>query len=130
MTGHTLFGVKVHVFKRPNSRFWQCSSYLAEKNRRASTKQESLQFPKEFAEDWYLTLRDRNRSVELVSEKTFNQAAAVFEREYVVITEGQRSPRWVEGHKARLRVHPIPFFGNMASRRSPPARCRSTASTG
>jgi len=30
-----------------------------------------------------------------------------------VITQGHRSPRWVEGHKARLRIHLIPFFGEM-----------------
>lgn len=113
MADHTIFGGKVHIYKRRNSRFWQCSSYLAGRNRRTSTKQESLQAAKEFAEDWYLTLRDKNRQGELISEKTFKQAAAVFESEYEVITEGQRSPRWVEGHKARLRLHLIPFFGNM-----------------
>jgi len=113
MATHTILGGKVHVYKRPNSRFWQCATYLAGRNRRTSTKQESLQLAKEFAEDWYLTLRDKNRQGELVSETTFKQAAAAFEREYEVITEGQRSPRWVEGHKARLRLHLIPFFGNM-----------------
>tara|TARA_B100000965_G_scaffold337317_2_gene304065 strand:+ start:1105 stop:2421 length:1317 start_codon:yes stop_codon:yes gene_type:complete len=113
MTTHTILGGKVHVYKRENSRFWQCSSYLAGRNRRTSTKQESLALAKEFAEDWYLTLRDKNRQGELLSEETFKQAAAQFEREYEVITEGQRSPKWVEGHKARLRLHLIPFFGHM-----------------
>ena len=109
MTTHQILGGKVHVYKRENSRFWQCSSYLAGRNRRVSTKQESLSLAKEFAEDWYLTLRDKNRQGELISEKTFKQAAAQFEREYEIITEGQRSPRWVEGHKARLRLHLVPL---------------------
>ncbi len=113
MATHTIFGGKVHLYKRPNSSFWQCSTYLAGRNRRVSTKHESLELAKEFAEDWYLTLRDKNRSGDLISEKTFRQAAAVFEREYEIITEGQRSPRWVEGHKARLRLHLIPFFGSL-----------------
>jgi len=113
MATHTIFGGKVHLYKRPNSRFWQCSTYLAGRNRRESTKQESLQLAKEFAEDWYLTLRDKSRQGELLSEKTFKQAADQFEREYEIITEGQRSPRWVEGYKARLRIHLVPFFGNM-----------------
>lgn len=113
MTTHTILGGKVHIYKRPNSRLWQCSTYLAGRNRRTSTRQESLQLAKEFAEDWYLTLRDKNRHGELPDEKTFRQAAAVFEREYEIITGGQRSPRWVEGHKARLRLHLIPFFGPM-----------------
>ena len=111
MATHTIFGGKVHVYKRENSRFWQCSTYLDGRNRRTTTKQESLQQAKEFAEDWYLTLRDKSRSGELLNEKTFKQAATVFEREYEIITEGHRSARWVEGHKARLRLHLIPFFG-------------------
>jgi hypothetical protein len=39
---HTILGGKVHVYKRPNSCLWQCSSYFAGKNRRTSTKEESL----------------------------------------------------------------------------------------
>ena len=30
----TLMGGKLHVYKRDNSRFWQCSAYLSGKNRR------------------------------------------------------------------------------------------------
>ena len=107
----TILGDKVHVYNRENSRFWQCSTYLAGRNRRTSTKQESLALAKEFAEDWYLTLRDKNRTGELLNEKTFKQAAELFEREYEIIIEGHRSPRWVEGHKARLRLHLLPSFG-------------------
>ena len=111
MATHTIFGGKVHLYKRENSSYWQCSTYLSGRNRRTTTKQESLNLAKEFAEDWYLTLRDKNRSGELINEKTFRQAATLFEQEYEIITEGQRSPRWVEGHKARLRLHLLPFFG-------------------
>ena len=46
-------------------------------------------------------------------EKTFKEAAAVFEREYEVITEGQRSPAYVRGHKDRIRLHLNPYFGSM-----------------
>jgi hypothetical protein len=35
-TTHTILGGKVHVYKRPNSRFWQCSSYLGGRNQRVS----------------------------------------------------------------------------------------------
>jgi hypothetical protein len=51
---HIILGGKVHVYKRPNSSLWQCSSYFAGKNRRTSTKEESLSKAKEIAEDWYL----------------------------------------------------------------------------
>jgi hypothetical protein len=39
---HELMGGKLHIYKRENSRFWQCSTYLAGMNRRMTTKEESL----------------------------------------------------------------------------------------
>jgi integrase len=111
---HSILGGKVHVYKRDdNSRYWQCSSYLGGKNRRTSTKEESLSKAKDHAEDWYLELRGKLRSGEIITEKTFREAAAQFEREYEIITEGQRNPMYVDGHKRRLRVHLVPFLGNM-----------------
>ena len=104
-------GGKLHVYKRPGSRFWQCSAYEAGKNRRASTKEESLAQAKQVAEDWYLNLRGKLRTGGVTAEKTFKEAAARFEREYEIITEGQRSPQYVQYQKDRLRVHLIPFFG-------------------
>ncbi|HEV8449482.1 MAG TPA: hypothetical protein VGQ44_21855, partial [Gemmatimonadaceae bacterium] len=62
---HTILGGKVHVYKRPNSSCWQCSSYLGGKNRRTSTKEESLAKAKDVAEDWYLELRGKLRSGEI-----------------------------------------------------------------
>lgn len=110
---HTLPGLKVHVYKRPDSPIWQCSAYLAGKNRRFSTKETSLAKAKEFAEDWYLELRGKGARGEIKNEKTFRAAADQFTREYEVITEGHRSPKWVEGHKARLRLHLLPYFGKL-----------------
>ncbi|MGH6925217.1 MAG: site-specific integrase [Propylenella sp.] len=112
MANHTILGGKVHVYKRGRSRYWQCSTYIAGKNRRVSTKQESLAQAKDFAEDWYLELRGKNSRGELKAEKTFKQAAEQFLREYEVITEGQRHPRYVDGHERRLNLHLIPFFGD------------------
>lgn len=110
---HTVLGGKVHVYRRDNSSLWQCSTYLAGKNRRVSTKEDSLAKAKDFAEDWYLGLRGKVRNGELSSEKTFREAAIQFEREYQIITEGQRNAEYVEGHSTRLRLHLVPFFGNM-----------------
>jgi len=109
---HTLFGGKLHVYKRPNSSYWQCSAYLKGKNRRVITKEESLQLAKEFAEDWYLDLRGRARDGNLKNEKTFKQAAEQFRREYVVITAGQRSEAYVQGMMRKLDNYLIPFFGD------------------
>jgi integrase len=110
---HTILGGKVHVYRRDNSSRWQCATYLAGKNRRVSTKEDGLAKAKDFAEDWYLELRGKARSGEIHNEKTFREAAAQFEREYQIITEGQRNPIYVKGHSTRLRLHLLPFFGNM-----------------
>jgi integrase len=110
---HTILGGKVHVYRRDNSSLWQCSTYLAGKNRRVSTKEDGLAKAKDFAEDWYLGLRGKVRNGEITGEKTFREAAVQFEREYQIITEGQRNAEYVQGHSARLRVHLVPFFGDM-----------------
>lgn len=110
---HTILGGKVHVYRRDNSSRWQCATYLAGKNRRVSTKEDSLAKAKDFAEDWYPGLRGKARAGELLNEKTFRDAAEQFEREYQIVTEGQRSPIYVKGHSTRLKLHLVPFFGNM-----------------
>jgi len=113
MIKHTILGGKVHVYKRENSTYWQCSTYMQGKNRRTSTKEASLQHAKQFAEDWYMELRGKSRAGLLKDEKTFKEVAEQFLKEYEVITDGQRSPKWVEGHAIRLRVHLNPFFGKL-----------------
>jgi integrase len=110
---HTILGGKVHVYKRPNSSCWQCSSYLGGKNRRTSTKEDSLSQAKEIAEDWYLQLRGKLRTGEIKTEKTFREASELFLREYDIITQGERSKIYVEGQHWRSRVHLVPFFGPM-----------------
>jgi integrase len=109
---HRLMGGKLHVYRRENSSHWQCSTYLAGKNWRVSTKEDSLAHAKDFAEDWYLGLKGKNRSGDLKSGKTFKQAAEKFILEYEVITAGERSAKYVDGVRDRLRVHLLPFFGN------------------
>jgi integrase len=108
-----LFDGKVRLYKRPNSKFWQCSSYLAGKNRRVSTNQEALPDAKERAENWYLELRGKDKVGLLGSTKTFAEVASVFLREYEILTKGERSPKWVEYLKLAFRVHLLPYFGDM-----------------
>ena len=110
---YTILGGKVHIYKRPNSSYWQCSSYLAGKNRRTSTKEESLSKAKEVAEDWYLQLRGKLRSGEIKTEKTFRDASEQFLKEYDIITQGERSNDYVRGQHWRSRNHLVPFFGQM-----------------
>ena len=110
---YTILGGKVHVYRRPNSSCWQCSSYLAGRNRRTSTKEESLSKAKEFAEDWYLQLRGKARSGELKTGKTFREAADQYLKEFDIITQGQRSKTYARGQHARANGHLVPFFGRM-----------------
>ncbi|MEM1159603.1 MAG: site-specific integrase [Pseudomonadota bacterium] len=102
----------MNVYRHENSRFWQCSTFLAGRNHRVSTKSESLAQAKEFAEDWYLELRGKFRNGEIKNEKTFKDASERFVREYVVLTGGERSPKYAKDHEARIRNHHLPFFGN------------------
>ena len=88
---HTILGGKVHVYKRPNSSLWQCSSYFAGKNRRTSTKEESLSKAKEIAEDWYLQLRGKLRAGEIKNEKTFREVSEQYLRECDIMTQGERN---------------------------------------
>ena len=108
---HTLFGGKLHLYKRENSKLWQCSAYLKGQNRRKSTGEESLSLAKEIAEDWYLGLRGRARDGLLKNEKSFKHAAEQFRREYLVITEGQRAETYVTGMMRKLDNYIIPYFG-------------------
>jgi len=110
---HTILGGKVHVYKRPNSPRWQCSTYLVGRNRRTTTKEESLSKAKEIAEDWYLQLRGKLRTGEIKTEKTFAEASEQYLREYDIITQGQRSRIYVAGQHWRSTVHLVPFFGPM-----------------
>ncbi len=109
----TIMGGKVHVYKRPNSSHWQCSSYFAGKNRRTSTKEDSLSKAKAVAEDWYLQLRGKLRSGEIKTEKTFREASEQYLREYDIITQGQRSKVYVACQHWRSQVHLVPFFGRL-----------------
>ena len=111
---HDLMGGKLHVYRRENSTYWQCSAYLAGKNWRVSTKEDSLAHAKDFAEDWYLGLKGKHRAGDLKGGKTFKRAADQFLHEYEIITAGERSPKYVQTVGIRLRVHLLPFFGPKA----------------
>jgi len=110
---HTIMGGRVHIYKRENSRYWQCMTHLKNRIYRKSTSEDSLAHAKEIAEDWYLELRGKSRAGLLKTEKTFKDAADKFTAEYETMTEGQRSPRWVKQHQINLRLHLLPFFGEL-----------------
>lgn len=95
---------KVPIGKRP--------LFLNGNNYRHSTKESDLHNAIYAAEEWYISLRAKANAGELVSpevtqEPTFREVAEQFMKEYSILTEGQRSPRWVKGHDIRLRLKEI-----------------------
>jgi integrase len=110
---HKILGDKVRIYRRETGNNWFCAAYIAGKNRRKSTKEDSLSRAKEIAEDWYFDLLDKKRSGDILSEHTFDDAAQKFMNEYEVLTEGERNERWVKDHYRRIKMHLIPYFGDM-----------------
>ncbi len=139
---HSLMDGKVHLYKRENSRFWQCSTYMRGRNHRASTKEESLTFAKDYAQQWYMAMylqaqhtKQENRVSEMLrkfvtphgetqptvntvrpkkfSGPTFKEAAEKFLKEYAIITKGERSEKYSKGHELKANAHLLPYFGDM-----------------
>ena len=110
---HSLMDNRVQVYQRPNSPHWQCSCSIAGKQRRTTTKEESLARAKDVARDWYLTLMGKYQKGELKEGKSFREAAERFVDEFATITEGERSPVYIAGHRFRIDNHLIPFFGDL-----------------
>lgn len=108
---HSLFDGKVQLYRRTNSPHWQCSCSVAGRQRRTTTKEESLARAKDVASDWYLGLIGKYRAGELKEGKTFKEASERFLDEFEIITLGQRSPLYVAHHKKRVANHLNPFFG-------------------
>lgn len=135
LESHTLMDGKVHVYRRENSRFWQCSVFLGGYNHRASTKQDNLVLAIEYARDWYMDRyaddRLRRRGIALpglgqepiaglIEDRrrrkptgpTFSQAADAFVAEYEIIAGGERNKSYVASKSRHIRLYLKPFFGD------------------
>lgn len=109
---HSLMGGKLHVYKRDDdARHWQCSAFFAGRNHRVSTKQEEFRSAQAWAEEWYVELRGKAKRGEVLGGKKFKHAAEQFEREYGLITEGQRNEQYVQQHSLRIKIYLLPFLG-------------------
>jgi integrase len=113
MARHELLGGLVQLYRRGEGRHWHCSASIDGRQYRATTGEDDLVLAKQAAEDWFLGLRGKSKAGLLTKERTFRKAAEQFLKEYEVITEGHRSPRWISGYADRLRLHVLPFFGDM-----------------
>ena len=113
MAKHLMMGGKLRVYKRANSPKWQCAARIDGRTYRATTGDDSLAHAKDFAEDWYLRLRGKSRAGVLETGKRFRDVSQQFLREYRVLTQGQRSERYVERIEQILKLHLVPYFGDM-----------------
>ena len=95
----------MRIYRRENNSVWQAQAGFEGRKFRVSTKTDSLSQAKEFAQDWYFELLDKSRPGQLKQEKTFDDAAKQFVLEYVTLTQGERNPRYVNDHEARLTNH-------------------------
>ena len=111
-TRRSLLDNKVQLYMRPNSPHWQSSCSIAGKQRRTSTKEESLSRAKDVARDWYLGLMGKYRAGELKEGVTFRTAAEHFVKEFEVITEGERNKEYIKSLSISLNVHLLPFIGD------------------
>ena len=110
---HKILNGKVQLFRRAEDGPWHCAASFGNSTQvRKSTKETSLALAKEIAEDWYLEMKGKARAGLFEKDKTFAEAAEKFSEEYEAVTKGHRSPKWVQGHKDRIRLHLLPYFGN------------------
>jgi integrase len=130
---------RLHVYRRENSRYWQCSTYLGRRNHRATTKETNLKLAKDFAVNWFMerhTEENRRRRglplYEAIDQKTlpddlvdrrkkpkptgptFREAAEAYVKETAIILAAERNPRYMTQADLHLRVHLLPFFGDKA----------------
>ncbi|WP_281320860.1 hypothetical protein [Iodidimonas sp. MBR-22] len=103
---------KVRLYRRAEGGRWHCSTFIDGKEYRKTTKRKDLAAAKEFAVAWYKAICD-GLGVKHRVGKSFAETARVFEQEYETINQGRRSGNSIRGHKDRLRLHLVPYFGGM-----------------
>ena len=112
---HEILGGKVQLFLRPRSPFWQCEASIDGHQFRKSTSEESLSQAKDVAEDWYINLKGRAKwggGLPAAKPKgmLFPDAGKRFLDEYVVLTEGERSAKYVEVLRYKIEGPLNEFF--------------------
>jgi integrase len=114
---HEILGGKVQLFLRPKSPFWQCEASIDGVQLRKSTKTDSLSQARDVAEDWYINLKGKAKwggglPKPKAKGRLFRDAAAKFLEEYEVLTNGERSEKYVDVLRYKVDKHLNPFFGD------------------
>ncbi len=76
METHQILNDKVQLYRRGDGRIWRCAASTEGKQKRATTKCDSLSLATEISEDYYLELRGKAKTRPLLSERSFPQTAA------------------------------------------------------
>ena len=126
---HTIMGGKVHLYRRGDGDHWHCSTFLKGKKHRKSAKEDSLSLRERLRRGLVCPAAQPGPSRDAQDREDLEHAAGQFLKEYEIITEGHRSPRWVEGHRIRLRLHLLPFFGDLGVSEVTAGKVRNTACT-
>jgi len=118
MSKCTILDGKVRIYQRENTAKWHCAARIDGKNVRKSTGEKDLGSAKKVAEDWFFALRSGDDdplskgSKQSSATYSFKDAADKFIAEYDILTKGERHPRYVIDHQARVDNHLAPFFGH------------------
>lgn len=139
---YKLMDGRLFVYRRDNTKYWQCSTYIRGRNYRQTTKEDNLAHAKAFAKAWFMELHvedrrrrsggnsllmdglvevtipasssmpDRRRRTPSKGGVTFRQVTEIFKKEYEAITLGERSEAYVASKDDQIKVHLLPFFGD------------------
>lgn len=114
METHDLLDGKLRLYRRKESPYWQCTAFLGEKKQRVTTRERNLPQAIDVARDWYQTLRENLACGKAKPYRPFRDVAAAFCREYETLLRHERSPQYIKGHAATVRLYLDPFFGRMS----------------
>jgi integrase len=114
MPKHVLLNGRLELYQRKGSPYWQCSTYLGDRNWRVTTREADFARAKDVAEDWYWTFLEKFAAKEIKPFRRFRIAAEVFLTEFETLTAGIRNPQCAKGHKGRIDLYLNPFFGDMS----------------
>ena len=114
---HSVLGGKVQLFLRSRSPYWQCEASIDGVQLRKSTGTDSLSQAKDVAEDWYINLKGKAKwggGLPRAKPKgtLFRAAAAKFLDEYEVLTNGERSEKYVDVLRYKINGPLDAFFGD------------------
>ena len=105
---------KLHIFRRPNTKFWWCGFHVKSIYVRASTKCAELDTATEAAKQWYYRKQGAiDAGLPIVrKETTFNHFAKLALQDYEqLVATGQRSPSYLKGLRLLLNNDLARFFG-------------------